>query len=407
VPTTWNDADGTPTASQYYATLPNYRLLIANANNTVIFNDVNLPAGVTNFRVLFNFKTATGSNCTAQGTKFVFDDFNIVRTNCFNCPPLASQDYFNADAQDLFTGSSNSFNGNVYGGYARWQSEVPTYPYHSLDYSPAVNSGLDYDLNPSELSQTRFSLISGLVVESFVTGCSNPQPGTLVFNTNGTFTYTRGSACVTRVSFTYTLTAPFGTTAPTKVIIDLPGQQIVLPVRLISFSAVRKENQVLLSWITAMEQDNKGFHVQRNSGTGWKEVSFVPSNGSNGNSTSGLNYNFTDLNPSKDISKYRILQEDLDGKVTYSDTKLVQGSAASGKLLVIPNPSNTGSVTLLFDSENAKTVRVLDAAGRQVQQYLNVTGNRLEVKNIRSGLYSVQIMEAITGTTTVKRFIIK
>jgi hypothetical protein len=245
------------------------------------------------------------------------------------------------------------------------------------------------------------------VVESFVTGCSNPQPGTLVFNTNGTFTYTRGSACVTRVSFTYTLTAPFGTTAPTKVIIDLPGQQIVLPVRLISFSAVRKENQVLLSWITAMEQDNKGFHVQRNSGTGWKEVSFVPSNGSNGNSTSGLNYNFTDLNPSKDISKYRILQEDLDGKVTYSDTKLVQGSAASGKLLVIPNPSNTGSVTLLFDSENAKTVRVLDAAGRQVQQYLNVTGNRLEVKNIRSGLYSVQIMEAITGTTTVKRFIIK
>jgi hypothetical protein len=164
---------------------------------------------------------------------------------------------------------------------------------------------------------------------------------------------------------------------------------------------------VEITWETAMEQDNRGFHVQRNTGSGWQDVAFVFSQAENGNSTQELRYSFTDNNNSKAVSHYRILQVDLDGKGRYSETRSVRGTSAATKLLLFPNPSTTGSVTLLFEDAGTREVVVNDLAGRIVKQYRSVNTGSLEVGPLGNGFYTVQVKNTTTGTLSVEKFIIK
>ncbi|HVG14281.1 MAG TPA: hypothetical protein VM935_04940, partial [Chitinophagaceae bacterium] len=56
----------------------------------------------------------------------------------------------------------------------------------------------------------------------------------------------------------------------------LENSCIPLPVTFKSFNVTRKNvSAVGVTWTTASEKDNRGFNVQRNDGTGWKNVAFV------------------------------------------------------------------------------------------------------------------------------------
>lgn len=413
VPANWSDALGTPTAAQYYAASPNFEIKSPNSSNTIVFKDLSLPAGVTSYRVLLNFKTADGSNCTTTNTKFIFDDFGINSWDCNNCAPTANADYFNADQQSLFT-SSTSFKANLYGNYLMWANEAPTgYETASMENAPAANNGRDYDLNNTSLSNATFTKVQDLTIEKSLGCAANPSAGTLLFNSNGTFTYTKGSACVQRVSFTYTLTTKqsatqiYGTTAATKVTIDMPGQIVGLPVRFMSFTAARNGKQVVLQWATAMEQNNKGFYIQRSTGGEWKDIGLVFSQNEDGNSTSQIDYSFKDLNPVKGITQYRILQVDFDGKGHYSETRAVRGEESSSKLTLFPNPSSNGTVNLLFDANGSKEVTVLDASGQVIKQYKNITGTSLQLKSLQNGLYTVVVRDFAASTTNIEKLLVK
>jgi len=317
--------------------------------------------------------------------------------------------------QSLFS-SSTSFKANVYGGNAKWANQAPTgYSTSSLTYSPAANNGTDYDLNNTDLSNTKFTQTSPLTIESS-SGCSaNPSAGTLSFNNDGTFTYTKGSACVKQVSFTYTLTTysnpglniAFGTTPATKVTIDLPGQVIGLPVHYKSFSAVRNGKQVVLQWTTVTEQNNKGFYVQRSTDGTWKDIGLVFAQNENGNSNTELSYAFKDLNPYSGVTQYRILQVDFDGKGHYSETRAVRGETAGSKVLLFPNPSTNGSATMLFDVTGIREITVLDITGQVIRQYKNITANSLQLKNLQAGLYNIVVRNVSAGTTSVEKLLIK
>lgn len=206
----------------------------------------------------------------------------------------------------------------------------------------------------------------------------------------------------------YNVIVRFLGTCITEDLLIAAGTQAPLPVTFKSFNAVRKDDsKVNVTWTTAMEQNNRGFHVQRNTGSGWKDVAFVFSQASEGTSTQELSYTFTDLNPTKGVSQYRVLQVDLDGKGRYSNIASVRGTGAAARLLLFPNPSATGSVTLLFDSEGARDITVADVTGRVVQQYRNVAAGSLDVKNLSNGFYTVQVRDAATGAVTIEKFIIK
>src|SRR6185436_4285155 len=143
-----------------------------------------------------------------------------------------------------------------------------------------------------------------------------------------------------------------------------------LPVKLQSFTAVRDRSNVYLKWTTSIEENSRGFMVQRLIGNGmWQNVLFVPSQAVNGNSAIPLNYELTDINGTKGVTQYRLKQVDFDGTVAYSFIRSVRGEAQKGKTIIYPNPSSDGKVNIIFEDVNAiRDVSVTDMSGRMIKQ---------------------------------------
>ena len=99
----------------------------------------------------------------------------------------------------------------------------------------------------------------------------------------------------------------------------------VLPIKLISFDAKRNtNNEVNLKWITATETNNDYFTIERSSdGRNFEKI--LTQHGA-GNSNQPITYNATDRYPLSGTSYYRLKQTDYDGKFTYSDVRVVNGS---------------------------------------------------------------------------------
>ncbi len=89
-------------------------------------------------------------------------------------------------------------------------------------------------------------------------------------------------------------------------------QNAVLPVRLKSFTTTLINGKVELEWITSDEKNNASFTIER-AGEDQNFVAIATIPGA-GNNTGDKKYSYTDLNPLPDLSFYRLLQTDIDGK---------------------------------------------------------------------------------------------
>jgi hypothetical protein len=182
-----------------------------------------------------------------------------------------------------------------------------------------------------------------------------------------------------------------------------------LPIKLKTFTAVRNKANVTLSWVTELEENNKGFEIQRLSGSGnWQTVGFVNTSAVNGNSSIPLNYGFTETNNTKGISQYRLKEVDLSNKHFYSPIRSVRGDGQKTMLIIYPNPSTNGKINIIFEEAVAtRDVSVIDINGRVIKMWKGITNNNLQVENLNPGLYSVRIVDAGSGEQTVEKFVIK
>lgn len=195
----------------------------------------------------------------------------------------------------------------------------------------------------------------------------------------------------------------------TKYIIDLITipENIPLPVNFKSFSANRNRSNVDLTWVTATEQNNRGFDLQRSGAGGWQSIAFVPTNAKDGNSNGDISYQFTDANPSKGVSQYRIMQIDLNGKASYSQIRSVQGEGQSGRNIVAPNPSSNGMVNVIFESGNVKRdLQLMDMNGRMVKQWNGYADNSLQITDLTPGVYQLRILNRETGQQGMEKIMV-
>jgi hypothetical protein len=183
------------------------------------------------------------------------------------------------------------------------------------------------------------------------------------------------------------------------------GSCAPLPVTFKSFRAERKSQSVSLHWETAMEESNKGFQIQRNTGGGWSNLTFIDSKAENGNSSAILSYEFTDVNTFRGISQYRIQQVDFNGKTMYSEVRAVRGEQQSARTVIYPNPTNNGRFSIVFDNTAAKNVIVSDMNGRILKQWNNVINN-LQVSQLKAGLYTLRIIDLQSGLQTTEKIIV-
>lgn len=193
---------------------------------------------------------------------------------------------------------------------------------------------------------------------------------------------------------------------PNEIYARLDNACSPLPVAFNSFTAVRNHSNVLLTWVTVSEQNNKGFAVERNSNGTWEQVAFVVSRANGGNSDMQLDYLYNDVNNVKGITQYRIRQEDLDRKSTYSNIIAVRGETQPDKVIVYPNPSG-GRVTVVFEAVNAaRDISLSDMMGRTIKQWRNVTANNISIDKLSSGIFILRVTNIETREQVVEKIVV-
>lgn len=187
------------------------------------------------------------------------------------------------------------------------------------------------------------------------------------------------------------------------------GEQIPLPINLSSFTATRNNNAVAVQWKTASESNSLGFEVQRLIGTGmWQAVSFINTKAVNGYSATETAYAFTDQNPTKGVTQYRIKQVDVDQRIRFSEIRAVRGLGQKAKTIVYPNPSVSGSkVNVLFDeNDGTRDVALIDMSGRMLRQWKGFTNNSLQIENLTPGIYNLKVTLREKGEQHIEKIVV-
>lgn len=218
--------------------------------------------------------------------------------------------------------------------------------------------------------------------------CTNPITlniyGQLNFNTNGVrFQLPSGSTVVVQSGGSIVKTFPGG---GSSTLISVGGTNVwtagdgtitgpvVLPIELLSFSAVCNDKKVDIAWVTATETHNDYFTVERTKdGLSFETVSTVDGAG---NSTQVLEYSVTDHNPYEGLSYYRLMNTGFDGAKYYSALVTSDCFITENGFSIYPNPSD-GSGALMLDlnfPENQEIVfTVVDMQGKESYSKLIIT----------------------------------
>lgn len=180
----------------------------------------------------------------------------------------------------------------------------------------------------------------------------------------------------------------------------------VLPVKLETFTAdVQQAGVVRLNWITAQEQNNKGFAVERSAGDGtFTGIAFVPTINTGGNSSISTSYEYNDkaLFGLSNVG-YRLRQEDLDGTATYSQVVMVSIPGASTLPLIY-----AAGLQLRVEIPDASTaqlcdITVYDTRGRTVKRMRGERGNVSTIYGLPGhSVYYVSVRSAAGDILTMK-----
>ncbi|NCU05024.1 MAG: T9SS type A sorting domain-containing protein [Chitinophagaceae bacterium] len=164
---------------------------------------------------------------------------------------------------------------------------------------------------------------------------------------------------------------------------------VSLPVELVDFSARKNNNNdVDLKWKTSLENNNKGFDVQRSSdAASWNTIGFV--NGK-GNSTIENNYLFTDKTAPAGKNYYRLLQIDYDGNKKYSSIAYVD--LPQKAYYAITNNPGKGIYQIRIASAEKVELSVLDLSGRRLlNKTVGIGMQEINISAYPAGTYLLQL----------------
>lgn len=145
----------------------------------------------------------------------------------------------------------------------------------------------------------------------------------------------------------------------------------IVPVELISFTAEFINKEVLLKWTTATETNNRGFEVQRRSGTEFEDIGFSAGHGT---TTETQLYTFVDRNVNTGSYTYRLKQLDFDGTFEYS--KEVEAEVSVPYQFVLeqnyPNPFNpVTTIKYSIPQSSNVIIKVFDVPGNEIETLVN------------------------------------
>jgi len=185
-----------------------------------------------------------------------------------------------------------------------------------------------------------------------------------------------------------------------------------LPVELASFTSSVSGQNVTLSWSTVMEENNKGFEIERrSSGEGWKKTGYAEGNGT---SNQINNYSFTERGMASGNYNYRLKQIDYNGNYKYYDlsNEVIIGIPSKYSLSQnYPNPFNPVSViNFELPTSNYVSLNIYDINGRKVAGLVNEVKEagyysvQFDAKNLSSGMYFYKLTSG--NFSAVKKMVV-
>ncbi|HVD96854.1 MAG TPA: T9SS type A sorting domain-containing protein [Cytophagaceae bacterium] len=172
---------------------------------------------------------------------------------------------------------------------------------------------------------------------------------------------------------------------------------VPLPIQLVSFTAkAQADHSVLVSWVTASEENNYSFNIQRSTdGIHFQTIGTVLAVG---NSSQLNQYSYTDFNAPDGILYYRLKQNDIDGTSSFSKVEKVRFTTALSIL-----PTTDGFIILNGGKTNEPiTYQVYSLTGVLVaEEKISIASGSYTVHlSLASAMYMVrayQADESVTG----------
>lgn len=174
-----------------------------------------------------------------------------------------------------------------------------------------------------------------------------------------------------------------------------------LPIGLINFTGECIEGNITIEWSTASETNNDYFTLERSvNGINWISIHTIQGAG---NSTSILNYIFTDNQPNNETSYYRLKQTDFDGTIKYSEIIDIEACKenTTNELTVFPNPS-TGTFNFVFNGNmnEVNSIEVYNLMGERIYSgkplsFISLSDEQVGVYFFHLNLHSETIVKKI------------
>ncbi len=176
----------------------------------------------------------------------------------------------------------------------------------------------------------------------------------------------------------------------------------VLPLKLLSFSAIEDGKNNVLQWETAQEVNVNRFEIERS--PDGREYTTI------GKMIAGLSkYNFTDVKPFTGINYYRLKMIDRDGKFEYS---MVTSVINSGRFFVniYPLPAKDKLyIQVQSDKAEKAEISVTDISGKIlttnfVSLSAGVNNSSINVQSLSKGVYFLKV--ATSQATETRKIVI-
>ena len=207
-------------------------------------------------------------------------------------------------------------------------------------------------------------------------------------------------------NFTYTVIDNSGNVGNVANYVIPVGTGSVLPLRIISFTAVANANTASTNWVIAEAINVASFEIlSSTNGSTFKAIGTVTF-------TNGVaKYSFTDANPSKDINYYRLKIIDTDGKIAYSNIVSVKFGKATNEIIVYPNPVADVLYVNFDASNNGKQalIRLLDFTGKVLllkSEKISSTITTINMAQLPASTYVLQIIianEIVNNFTVIRK----
>lgn len=167
-----------------------------------------------------------------------------------------------------------------------------------------------------------------------------------------------------------------------------------LPVELTKFTASAELNYHLIKWTTLSEINNDYFVIERSTdGINFIPLKNVYSKAPNGNSSTTLNYSYTNYEIAEGNNYYRLKQFDKDGKWKYSDIVELNGDGVAQHIVALyPNPvQQYATLTITGNIGQDAKAKIISISGQTLKEIkINSSQTSVSLENINTGTYILQ-----------------